>query len=94
MSNLETEMFSKFYIPVFLEEHSRNATHFLLLFDEDLKVLVNNCHSKKNTGSGADCTLKSQLVKIHITPKKHSGKIKTKCPWNQNKKALYHLALR
>ena len=39
-----------------LEEERTHASHFALFFDEDLKVLVNDCDGEQDTGSGSDCT--------------------------------------
>ena len=35
----------------YLEEHGSDSAHFLLLLDEDLEVLVDNCYGQQDTGS-------------------------------------------
>ena len=43
---------------VHLKEEGSHASHFTLLLDKDLKVLVNDCHGQQNTCSRTNSTCK------------------------------------
>ena len=62
---------------VCLKQESTHASHFTLLLDKDLKVLVDNGDSQQNTCSRTNCTyndIKNSFISVGV----HLGNLQDK----------------